>query len=398
MRNALGYSNVWEDAETLLAALQPVACARTLLSITSGGDNALAMLTLDPREVIAVDRNPVQSALLELRAAAFAEVDSHEHLLRFLGVSEAGDRLPTYRALRHRLTPTARAFWDGHPALVRDGVIHAGRFEHYLRFFARHVLPRLQSAAAIHQLFQLGDVSERERYYDTVWSTWRWRLAFRVLFGPLPVRLFARNITPPHQEARGLADRLLERTRTVLTSGSPASNPYLHYALFGNFSADCLPLYLRAERFPIIRERVDRLRIVTGRLDETQPTTPVAGFNLSDLLDHLSPAERPRMFQHVARIAAPGARLVLWNLLAPSMPRPLPGLVRHERFSDDLYRATMTLSYSGLSVYEFLPPDRQIAVLQTAADAAEPQAEQQGARSDQHCHGAERRAVPQPRT
>src|ERR1035438_6503552 len=51
-RNALHYSCVWEDADVLCQALAPVAQGRRLLSISSAGDNSLALLTLDPSEVV----------------------------------------------------------------------------------------------------------------------------------------------------------------------------------------------------------------------------------------------------------------------------------------------------------------------------------------------------------
>src|SRR5438105_15799261 len=93
------YGSVWEDADVLCEALAPVAPGGRLLSIASAGDNALALLTLDPAEVVAVDRNPAQLACLELRVAAIRALDE-EALFAFLGVTPADDRGTTYRGLR----------------------------------------------------------------------------------------------------------------------------------------------------------------------------------------------------------------------------------------------------------------------------------------------------------
>src|SRR5206468_12454551 len=78
------YASVWEDAEVLCEALQPVARNGRLLSIASAGDNALALLTLDPAEVVAVDLSAAQLACTELKLAAFRALDDSE-LLEFLG-------------------------------------------------------------------------------------------------------------------------------------------------------------------------------------------------------------------------------------------------------------------------------------------------------------------------
>src|SRR5438094_10506161 len=85
------YGSVWEDADILCEALAPVARGGRLLSIASAGDNALALLTLDPKEVVVVDRNPAQLACLELRCAAFRRLE-YAQMLAFLGVNHAQDR------------------------------------------------------------------------------------------------------------------------------------------------------------------------------------------------------------------------------------------------------------------------------------------------------------------
>ncbi|HWK88586.1 MAG TPA: DUF3419 family protein, partial [Longimicrobium sp.] len=134
------YASVWEDADVLCDALAPAAAGGRLLSIASAGDNALALLTLDPAEVVAADLSAAQLACLELRMAAFRRLE-HAPLLGFLGVSPSSDRAGTYRRLRGDLSPGAREFWDGMPDAVAGGVIHAGKFERYLRAFRTRILP-----------------------------------------------------------------------------------------------------------------------------------------------------------------------------------------------------------------------------------------------------------------
>jgi len=61
----LCYAQCWEDADVLLEALD-IQPGHVCLSIASGGDNTLAMLSCGPARVIAMDRNPAQIACLEL--------------------------------------------------------------------------------------------------------------------------------------------------------------------------------------------------------------------------------------------------------------------------------------------------------------------------------------------
>src|SRR5262252_7862567 len=103
-RPLVRYANCWEDAAVVSAGLAPLEGARCL-SIASAGDNALNLLAGGAAEVLAVDLNPAQLAVVELKAACFAGL-SHGETVRFLGAAGPGEdaqRLATYRALRGRL-------------------------------------------------------------------------------------------------------------------------------------------------------------------------------------------------------------------------------------------------------------------------------------------------------
>ena len=66
----LMFAQSWEDPDCDLAALQPQS-GDTILAITSGGDNVLGFLLTNPQQVIAVDLNPAQTYLLELKRPLF---------------------------------------------------------------------------------------------------------------------------------------------------------------------------------------------------------------------------------------------------------------------------------------------------------------------------------------
>src|ERR1700693_1337234 len=69
----LRYAQCWEDADVLLEALD-IQPGDVCLSIASGGDNALAMLSRSPATVLALDLSHAQLALLQLRVAAYREL------------------------------------------------------------------------------------------------------------------------------------------------------------------------------------------------------------------------------------------------------------------------------------------------------------------------------------
>lgn len=308
------YASVWEDADVLCEALAPVAAGGKLLSIASAGDNALALLTLNPREVVAVDLNPAQLACLELRVAAFRSLDD-AGVLRFLGAHPDPDRGETYRALRPLLSEPARRFWDARPAVIQGGVIHSGRFEGYLRGFRRWVLPLVHTERTIQSLLHSRTRQEREQFYRDRWDTPRWRGLFRLFFsrtllgrGRDPA--FLKHVTGP------VAERLLGRTRYAFTELPTHSNPYLGYIVRGSYAQHALPRYLRPEWMPVIRERLERLRLHLGAVHQV-PEGDFDGLNLSDIFEYQSPAEHRQCYGELLRRCSPGARLVYWNMLAP---------------------------------------------------------------------------------
>ena len=80
------YSQVWEDHKLLEAGLA-IDTDDDVLSICSAGCNALAMLLCEPRSVTAIDMNPSQIALLELKIAGIAELN-HDAFVCLLGVRD----------------------------------------------------------------------------------------------------------------------------------------------------------------------------------------------------------------------------------------------------------------------------------------------------------------------
>jgi S-adenosylmethionine:diacylglycerol 3-amino-3-carboxypropyl transferase len=315
------YASVWEDADVLCEALAPVARGGRVLSIASAGDNALALLTLDPAEVVAADLSAAQIACLELRIVAFRQIGEHDRLLTFLGAGTGPDvvrpeRLAFYDAHRGELSGESAAFWDAHRDSIVRGVIHAGKFERYFHLFRRRVLPWIHSSRTIAELLEPRTNDERDRFYRTRWNTWRWRSLFRVFFSRWVMGRLGRDPAFFAQVEGSVSDRILARTRHALTRLPTESNPYLAYILTGTFPPEALPRYLRPEHHATIRDRLDRIRPIRAPI-EAAAEGPLDAMNLSDVFEYMTPAEHERSYAALIERARPGARLAYWNMLAP---------------------------------------------------------------------------------
>ena len=193
----LSYAQCWEDWRVLVKALHPGPHDR-VLSIASGGCNSLA-LALQGAQVVALDLSEPQLALCELKLAG-GHVP-YPRFLTLLGLAE-GDPLDVLAELGPRLTPSARAFWDAHHDLLRQGVLGAGRFERYLALFRRRILPLIHRPAMIRELIDAKSPTEQRRFYKRCWHTRRWRWLFRIFFSR-SVGLATRRRSPASCSAPG---------------------------------------------------------------------------------------------------------------------------------------------------------------------------------------------------
>ncbi|MFN4261828.1 MAG: DUF3419 family protein [Gemmataceae bacterium] len=348
------YAQCWEDADILLAALdmQPGAVG---LAIASAGDNALAMLACGPEKVVAVDLNPAQLACLELRVAAYRELN-HEELLELIGSRPSRRRIKLYQRCRSQLSAFVRQFWDSQSPLIQVGIGSAGKFEQYFALFRRCVLPLVHSRRTVGQLLQGGDRGERCWFYQQRWDTWRWRLMFRLFFSRFVMGRLGRDPSFFRYVEGSVADRILARTLHALTELNPAENPYLQWILTGRHQT-ALPFALRPENFAAIRANLDRLEWRCQSLEEcvthwTGP--PIDSYNLSDLFEYMSAENYHHLLEKLIARGKPGGRLVYWNMLAPrrrpddlaARLRPLPEL------AEPLHQQDKAFFYSALVIEE----------------------------------------------
>jgi S-adenosylmethionine-diacylglycerol 3-amino-3-carboxypropyl transferase len=308
------FGTVWEDADILCDALSNASGGR-ILSVTSAGDNVLALLTIDPKEIVAADASPAQLACLELRMSAFRHLD-YFGLLAFMGVTASPNRIETYQELRSDLSEYAKAYWDCHKDDINQGIIHAGRFEGYIRAFSHYILPLVVSKAKREALFQPRSHLERIAFYDNEWDSFRWRLLFRIILSRIVTGKSGKNPQFFDHIEGDNSYRLLRRTKHAMTELPTQHNPYLNYVIRGNFTPEALPRYLRPEYKETIASRLDRIKLVCSPVEEAG-SGKFDGFNLADIFEFMDPAAFQNTYQKLFDKAAPKGRLVYWNLLEP---------------------------------------------------------------------------------
>ncbi len=350
------YAQCWEDADILLTALD-IQPGDTCLSIASAGDNTLAMLSRNPRRVIALDLSLAQLACLELRVAAYREL-SHPELLILIGSKPGQNRQSLYQRCRSQLSPETLHFWDSHSTEIEQGIGSMGKFERYFALFRRYVLPLVHSQRRVERLLQGGALEQRQAFYSQEWDTWRWRSLFRLFFSRRVMGQLGRDPSF-FQYVEGLvSDRILERTRYALTQLNPAENPYLQWILTGQHTT-ALPYALRPENFDAIRANLDRLEWRCQSVEDFLSgveNNAIDRYNLSDMFEYLSPENYHQLLQELTRAGRSGGRLVYWNMLAPrSRPEEMGDRLQPcTELAQSLYAQDKAFFYSAFVIEEIL--------------------------------------------
>jgi S-adenosylmethionine-diacylglycerol 3-amino-3-carboxypropyl transferase len=313
----LMFTQSWEDPACDVAALRPQPGA-TIFAIISGCDNVFGLLLTDPARIIAVDLNPAQVHLFELKRAAFRRL-SHAEMLELLGVRAAAARQRLYQKLRGDLSPAALEFWDARPQYFDLGLLTRGGFERYYAM-ARALLRIVIGGGRLERLFTLCP-DEQRQFYVQQWDTWRWRTLLRVVCSKYVLGARLDPTWFAHAETSSFGKHFTLLAEHAVAELPARSNYFLAQILLGRYLDEAtVPDYLRPEHFETIRRRLDRISAVTADVgDAVEALEPhsVDCFALSNVFEY-SPRELfERTLTALVRAGRPGARFALRNLLAP---------------------------------------------------------------------------------
>lgn len=349
---SIGYSNCWEDPEILQEALQ-VGPGDVCFSITSGGCNTLDLLRHDPARVVTLDFNPSQNHLLRLKIACFKALE-HGEMLELLGVRESTRRRALYRKLEPMLSDEAQAFWEANMRLIERGVLTSGRLERYLLAFGK-LMRMLYGRRRLRRFFDCDSLSEQQVFYQTEIDGPVWRAIFDVFFSRT---VMSRTKDKEHfrlVDFRDFGKIFRARTEHAFTQIPLRRNYFLALILLGRYlDEDALPAYLARENFAVMRERVDRIELVTGEIERyllSVPDGTFTRFNVSNLFDWIQTPVFIRLHEEIVRTARDGARMANWNtLLARAIPAEVERITRLPEQGAALLARDRAFLYANLEV------------------------------------------------
>ncbi|MDR0802197.1 DUF3419 family protein, partial [Fluviicola sp.] len=271
-----------------------------------------ALLATAPKNLCVVDVNAVQLHLFELKVAAFSELSYEELLQFFLGSQQAKEFFET---IKKQLSSASRKYWESHENEIHKGIIHAGKFENYFRFFRNSVMPFIHSKKTIEELLSEKTEQAQIDFYNQKWNTIRWKFFFKLFFGKFVSGRFGRTKTYLNQVEIPVAEFIYTQAAKHLKSKDCQTNYFLHYIFTGNFQPQ-LPFYLRKENFELIKRNLSALTLKQGFAHEFIRKENNFNFcNFSNIFEYMSAKEFAEFHQMLVRNLPNKTIISYWNLM-----------------------------------------------------------------------------------
>jgi S-adenosylmethionine-diacylglycerol 3-amino-3-carboxypropyl transferase len=369
-RQNLVYNQCWEDPAVDQEALQLCPEDRVLV-ITSAGCNALDY-ALSGARVLAVDVNPRQNHLLELKCAGIRALD-FEGFFELFGRGGSPRAREAYAALRPELPPASREHWDREirlfePARARGRSFYyrgsAGLVAFTLTRWIRHgarlwaLVERLLAAGSLDEQLALYHAEARGRLFGEE--------LLRLVGSPAVMALLG----VPEPQRRMVLERpggfpafLNDCLDHVMQVALLRENYFWSVYLTGSYTRESCPRYLEPSSFARLKAGlVDNVTSFTGTVTEclARQSEPITAFVLLDHMDWLAP--QPQLVEQewdgIFRVAGPGARVIFRSGARDARVLPL-SVVRRLHFEHErarmLHRRDRVGTYASFHIARLAP-------------------------------------------
>ncbi len=322
----LVYNTCWEDPRLDRVALD-LSPDDNVLVITSAGCNALDYALTAPNHVYAVDMNPRQNALLELKQAGIRHLEFDD----FFGMFGQG-KLPNARkvyedVLRADLSPWSQEYWDKSikffKPMRRKSFYFRGTSGTFARMINIYIDRIVKLRPAIDEILAAGDMNAQQAIYDEQLRDrfWTRSLRFALRRDSTLSMVGVPRAQREHLEntyESGIVGFMEDCLDTVFTRLPIADNYFYRVYLTGEYTKDCCPEYLKEDNFQKLKGGlVDKVSAhtnsVQGFLEDNDVS--ISRYVLLDHMDWLCDQHYAILeaeWQAIVNRAAPGAR-VLWR-------------------------------------------------------------------------------------
>ncbi len=377
--NNLVYNTCWEDPRLDRQALE-LKPTDSVLVITSAGCNALDYALCGPREVHAVDMNPRQNALLQLKLSAVRNL-SYEDFFQMFGRGSLPNAEGVYaNKLRNGLSKWSQAYWDRWIKFFENenkSFYFRGTSGQFARMISVFIDKVARIRPEVQEILEASTLADQQEIYSRV----RDRLFTRTLKFALHRDTTLSLLGVPKAQRRqidtqypGGIVKFIEDSLDAVFSKIPIQDNYFwRVYITGQYTPQCCPEYLKPESYERLREGLaDRIHVHTNSVEGflRNHSGVISRFVLLDHMDWLSDnyfALLESEWQAIIERAAPETR-ILWRsgglktdflndvkVQVKGEVRKLPELLKlHESLAAQLHQLDRVHTYGSFYIADLI--------------------------------------------
>ena len=322
-RNNLVYNTCWEDPRLDRVALD-IGADDNILVITSAGCNALDYALTSPNHVYAVDMNPRQNALLELKKSGIRNLD-HDTFFKLFGEGRLAGVKEVYKnKLRPDLDEWSQGFWDKKIKWFdnrRKSFYFRGTSGSVARMLKVYTDKVIKVRPHLDDILNADSVETQREIYETKLKKKFWsglvkftlnRESTMSMLGVPKAQI--RQIESTY--SGGLIEFIQECMESVFARLPMKDNYFWRVYTNGSYTRECCPEYLKEENFQRLKDGlVERISTHTDSVQAflEKHDGNISRFVLLDHMDWLSDRFFPLLeseWQAIVNRAAKNTRII----------------------------------------------------------------------------------------
>jgi S-adenosylmethionine-diacylglycerol 3-amino-3-carboxypropyl transferase len=292
-RNNLIYNTCWEDPRCD-RALMDFDEDSEIVMITSAGCNALEYLLDHPKAIHAIDVNPRQNALLELKIAALKALEWGDLFQMFgKGVFQEFKAILENK-LKPHLSPFAYQYWKRKAYYFSERGVRKTFYHHGTSgAFAWLVYRLFQTKKGLHKevkkVFSARDMETQilqfreleDRFLD---KSFKSLLNNHLVMSMLGVPKTQQHLTLGEQTPR-VGEYIHHSLNKVFTQLPAGENYFYRVYVHANYDIQCCPEYLKVDNQPLLAAQTHKIKIHTTTISDFLRNHP-GSYSHFVLLDH----------------------------------------------------------------------------------------------------------------
>ncbi len=311
----LRYSLVWEDCNTLFKGLEIEENDR-LLMITSAGCNVLNALLKNPAAITAIDLNPEQNRLLLFKKYLIENYD-HDIFLSLMGFCGRNAVKEAWDKVADSLDPVLREHGEVFMLKNPDGIIPSGKLETYIHGFYTGLPEEFQQKLL--RLIRFENIKEQNDFFLKELDNTQFKFLFINYFDEQNLSKGRDPKLFKYVKETG-GESFYTRLKKFTGKQLLKENFYFRFFMFGpqNLPEEILPPCYRKENFPVLKEQLPKLKIVTGEAIEhllSQDGEKINKAGLSNIFEYVAEEQFAEVCNRLSKDRKNPLRFIFWNLL-----------------------------------------------------------------------------------